>query len=80
MKDAIFIFFCFLSFTLLSGNNKADNRWGNLVFTSNELMIKWDGKTNKGDKVADGVYYWIVSYSDRNGKTANKNGSVTVLR
>ena len=56
------------------------NRWGNLVFTSDELSIKWDGKTNKGEQVADGVYYWIVNYTDRNAITASKNGSVTVMR
>jgi len=56
------------------------NRWGKLVFTSEELTIKWDGKTNKGHKVADGVYYWIISYTDRNNSKLSKNGSVTILR
>jgi gliding motility-associated-like protein len=65
---------------ILSMHTMIYNRWGNLVFTTDELSIKWDGKTNKGDQVADGVYYWIVNYSDRNGITASKNGSVTVLR
>jgi hypothetical protein len=29
---------------------------------------------------ADGVYYWIINYTDRNSKKISKNGSVTLLR
>ncbi|MCX6230028.1 MAG: gliding motility-associated C-terminal domain-containing protein [Bacteroidetes bacterium] len=56
------------------------NRWGNLIYSSDELKINWCGTTNNGGKVADGVYYWIITYVDRNGKKSGKNGSVTILR
>jgi len=65
---------------VLTINTMIYNRWGNLVFISDDINIKWDGKTNKGDKVADGVYYWIINYTDIKGNKLNKNGSVTVLR
>jgi len=65
---------------ILSMNTSIYNRWGTLVFNSDELLINWDGKTNKGDKVADGVYYWIINYTDRNSNKLSKNGSVTVLK
>jgi gliding motility-associated-like protein len=65
---------------ILSVNALIYNRWGNLVFTSDDLNIKWDGKTNNGDKVADGVYYWIVNFTDRNNNKSSKNGSITLLR
>ncbi|MEI6695116.1 MAG: SBBP repeat-containing protein [Bacteroidota bacterium] len=55
------------------------NRWGNLIFTSEDLKINWDGKTNKGEKVADGIYYWIVEYKDIKNIQSGKHGSVTIM-
>ncbi len=39
---------------------KIYNRWGNLVFQTDDPDINWDGKDmNTGKQVADGVYYYI---------------------
>ncbi|MEI8202673.1 MAG: gliding motility-associated C-terminal domain-containing protein [Bacteroidota bacterium] len=51
------------------------NRWGKLIYKSDDLQILWDGKS-----AADGVYYWIINYTDMNGKVNNVNGSVSILR
>ena len=51
------------------------NRWGKLVYKSDDLQIGWDGKNN-----ADGVYYWIINYTDMAEKTSNINGSLTLMR
>ncbi|MFZ4400304.1 MAG: SBBP repeat-containing protein [Bacteroidales bacterium] len=64
---------------ILSMKTLIYNRWGTLVYSTDDLKINWDGKTNKGDKVADGVYYWIVDYKDINGLTSGKHGSVTIM-
>ncbi|HYG51613.1 MAG TPA: gliding motility-associated C-terminal domain-containing protein, partial [Flavobacteriales bacterium] len=37
------------------------NRWGQVMFTSNEFMQAWDGKQD-GTKVAEGVYFWRCTY------------------
>ncbi|MCX6230685.1 MAG: SBBP repeat-containing protein [Bacteroidetes bacterium] len=55
------------------------NRWGNLLYETDNLNIDWDGTFN-GKYVADGVYYWIVSYSDFDGKENFLRGSLTVMR
>lgn len=34
------------------------NRWGNLVFETNDPDILWDGKNLKGKDVAEGVYFY----------------------
>jgi gliding motility-associated-like protein len=34
------------------------NRWGELVFTSTDPNINWDGKNLKGKELADGTYYY----------------------
>jgi gliding motility-associated-like protein len=39
---------------------KIYNRWGNIVFQTEDPDINWDGTDiNSGKKVADGVYYYI---------------------
>ena len=55
------------------------NRWGSKVFETDHLKIEWDGKQN-GRNLADGVYYWIINYTDILDKTYKMNGSVTVMR
>lgn len=52
------------------------NRWGALLFESNNLNIFWDGRTKSGAPVPDGVYYYIVKIP---GSDAKK-GFVEVLR
>ena len=60
-------------------NTQLFNRWGNLIFETDNLQIEWDGKS-KGQLVADGVYFWIVNYTDTNGKEGMMKGSVTVMK
>jgi gliding motility-associated-like protein len=58
------------------------NRWGDIVFTSNDLNIGWDGRHKKtGNLVADGVYQYIAEFNKRtiNGLVPDKiNGYLTV--
>lgn len=43
---------------------KIFNRWGNLIFETDDYMTAWDGK--KGSvKMNEGVYYWIATYKNR---------------
>lgn len=55
------------------------NRWGDQVFYSFYRNFTWDGK--KGDNLLpDGMYYYIVSYTDRTHKPKNINGFLTLIR
>jgi len=60
------------------------NRWGNLIFTTTDPAIKWDGKIQGSNKdVSDGVYYYICDVYEitLNGTVKRTlRGSVTVLR
>ena len=57
------------------------NRWGNKVYESNSYKNDWDGKG-----VADGVYYFILTFKDNLIKTKDNkyinttNGTVTIIR
>lgn len=55
------------------------NRWGELVYTSTDVSVAWNGKIN-GNDADDGVYYWTLNYTDRNGNTGDFKGFVTLLR
>jgi gliding motility-associated-like protein len=39
------------------------NRWGELVFETDNLLIGWNGKIN-GENCSDGTYFWIVNYKN----------------
>lgn len=36
------------------------DRWGLLIFTSESINYKWDGRTTSGKKVVEGTYFYIV--------------------
>lgn len=55
------------------------NRWGELIFATNEIKQGWDGYY-KGEIVQQGVYIWKAYLKLNNGKEINKSGDVTLLR
>lgn len=57
------------------------NRWGEIIFTSNEFDKGWDG-THKNIKCKTDVYVWKLKYISLHepGVTREKRGHVTLLR
>ena len=55
------------------------NRWGELMFESNDVDVGWDGYYN-GNLCPQDVYIWKVEGKFINGKTFEKTGDVTLLR
>ncbi len=55
------------------------NRWGELIFESNDLAIGWDG-TYKGEKVSAGVYVYQLKAKCWSGEEYLAKGDVTVIR
>jgi len=60
------------------------NRWGKVVYTTDDPMINWDGKNqNNNEDCADGVYYYTcqVYIITLNGLDQMKlQGSITLYR
>lgn len=54
------------------------NRWGELVFETEDVNVGWDGYY-KGKLCEQGVYVWEAYIKFNNGKEAKKNGDVTLL-
>ncbi|MBC7829857.1 MAG: gliding motility-associated C-terminal domain-containing protein [Chitinophagaceae bacterium] len=55
------------------------NRYGQLVYTSNNYQPGWDG-TIRGTKQPSGVYVWIVKGKDFAGNIHSKKGTVVLIR
>lgn len=70
---------------LVQGGNIRDfelnifNRWGQLIFTSNDIKIGWDG-TYKGTICQDGTYTWKISYKDLRDNEFKRVGHVNLIR
>lgn len=56
------------------------NRWGELLFESNDSKIGWNGKTARGVNCPEGTYFWQMRYTLRSGKSGTHSGSVNLIR
>lgn len=55
------------------------DRWGNQIFSTNDLNTGWDGRTN-GRTCEIDTYVWRVYAWDVNGNTHTRMGAVSLLR
>jgi gliding motility-associated-like protein len=56
------------------------NRWGQIVFQTNDWSRKWNG-TVKGIPQASDVYVWTLRYKDRDtGQEFNLRGTTMLIR
>lgn len=54
------------------------DRWGELVFKTEDALRGWDGKRNSAN-FPNGVYVCIINYTDFNNKIYTYKGIVTLL-
>ena len=62
---------------------KIFDRWGERVFTSNDINISWDGtyQNRNNNMVAEiGVYVYVITILDVFGETHEYVGQVTLVR
>ncbi len=55
------------------------NRWGEPLFQDDSFTPGWDGKTN-GVESPEGVYYWVIKFTDSSGVTIEKSGNLSLFR
>lgn len=55
------------------------NRWGTAVFNQSNYDGQWAGTNGNGETVADGVYFYVLIYTDFDGEEKQQQGTVTVL-
>ncbi|HZG23102.1 MAG TPA: gliding motility-associated C-terminal domain-containing protein, partial [Chitinophagaceae bacterium] len=73
------------TFKLINGSGVKDfrlqvfNRWGQNVYQSANAAEGWDGKY-KGLEQPSGMYIFVTSYVDENGKQFTQKGTVVLIR
>jgi gliding motility-associated-like protein len=69
---------------ILSLKMRIYNRWGTLMFESQNKKSSWDGTFNREERAAEGVYMYEIVYEGirKDGSTYNgvEYGTVTLLR
>ena len=55
------------------------NRWGNVVFETNDITIPWDGNNKSGQPVVDGTYYYHIEVQYKTGQKEVKSGFITLM-
>jgi gliding motility-associated-like protein len=55
------------------------NRWGQLVFSSQEKNASWDGTTG-GKMNPSGVYAYVLSVTKPDGTSETQSGNITLMR
>lgn len=58
---------------------KIFNRWGEMIFSTSDLLKGWDGKFN-GTAQPEGTYTFIATLKDKTGRTYKRDGAVMLLR
>jgi gliding motility-associated-like protein len=56
------------------------NRWGDIVFQFDELADSWNGNTESGQPVKDGVYFYKVKINYYDDTSEIFHGHLTVIR
>jgi gliding motility-associated-like protein len=55
------------------------NRWGQMIYTSNDIREGWDG-TRNGELCPEGVYVWVIYYEDNKKKPVTNKGTIMLIR
>ena len=55
------------------------DRWGELIWESNDIFQGWNAIAKNHKKVQPGVYKWTVRYKDTNGVEHEETGNVNVI-
>ena len=56
------------------------NRWGNIIFSSDDFGFSWHGRVGANENVPAGVYPYIIKYKTLNGKNHSETGFISVFK
>lgn len=73
-----FIIFCIGDFP--DNHLEIYNRWGQLVFETDNYDNTWEGRTSGGEELPEGPYYYVLDYTNAEGNLVQTKGSLTIVR
>lgn len=56
------------------------NRWGQIVFETQDANKGWDGRDRKGNMAPIGTYTWVLQYRETGSYIKKKTGTVNLIR
>ncbi len=56
------------------------DRWGQLIYETTDLLKGWDGNHLYGGACPNGIYTWMVVYTDLSNVVHHKSGPITLIR
>ncbi|MFH2142092.1 MAG: PKD domain-containing protein, partial [Bacteroidota bacterium] len=57
------------------------DRWGEVIFDTEDVNGKWNGKAKNGNKKCEtGTYIWVAIFKDMQGIERQESGAVTIIR
>ncbi len=66
---------------LISFDLNIYDRWGGVVFTTNDILEGWNGRfLNVGEKQPKEAYIWTVSLEYSSGEKISDKGNITLLQ
>jgi len=71
--------FLYKAALLESVNFEVYNRWGELIFSTNQLDVGWDGTYN-GTLASQGTYVYQIEVTDQLGNQFSQQGKVVLLK
>jgi len=59
---------------------KVYNRWGELVFQSQNPDFQWNGFSSEGKRLAEGVYVYLFDGIDIQGRPIERSGTISLFK
>ncbi len=56
------------------------DRWGEIVFETNDINLGWDGRIKNGQIAPVGTYTWIAKFKDEQNIAHEEYGKVNIIR
>jgi gliding motility-associated-like protein len=56
------------------------NRWGDKVFETSDSNLCWNGEGINGEKLSEGVYFFILEGKTNCNKDLSINGTITIIK
>lgn len=56
------------------------NRWGEIIFETDNFYSEWDGTVKNNKTATNGIYTWLITYKDIYGIEFQQSGTVTLIK